>query len=178
MGDYDQGLALLRQLGGSARPAVLDLFARAGVEDFGTEAVAYVYGGVYQRSGLGLAHRQLITVAALAALGYAQAQLDFHVAAARNLGCPPNELREALRLVARGEDTALGADGPGLDEVGRHLVLLAVHVAAGGVAPELRRHFTALAAAGQERAALEAILHLSAYVGFPAALNALTLVTA
>ncbi|WP_086829759.1 carboxymuconolactone decarboxylase family protein [Allokutzneria sp. NRRL B-24872] len=170
MGDYDRGLALLRQLGGTDEPAVLELFHRIGADDFGTEAVAYVYGGVYQRAGLSLAQRQLITVAALAAVGFAEAQLRFHLAAARNVGCSGRQLREALDLVGSTVDVA-GDEVSGLGDQDRHLVALAAYTALGGVAPELDDHVRAV---GDDRAAVEAVLHLSVYVGFPAALNALT----
>jgi 4-carboxymuconolactone decarboxylase len=167
MADYSKGLALLQQLGGVDRPAVLDLFASVGAEDFGAAAVAVVYGGVYQRPGLSLPQRQLVTVAALAALGYAQAQLEFHVVAAGNVGCTRAEVDETIRL-------ATGAPGQGgLDELTQRLVLLATHTATGGVAPELTDHLRALHDAGAERQAVETVLHLAVYAGFPAALNAL-----
>jgi len=167
MADYDKGLALLQQLGGVDRPAVLDLFASVGAEDFGAEAVAFVYGGVYHRPGLSLPQRQLVTVAALAALGYARAQLEFHVTAARNVGCTREELDETIRLA-----TGAPAEG-GLDERTQRLVLLATHTATGGVAPELTDHLRALHNAGARHQAVETILHLAIYAGFPAALNAL-----
>ncbi|MFB9905984.1 carboxymuconolactone decarboxylase family protein [Allokutzneria oryzae] len=188
MGDYDRGLGVLRQLGGVDRPAVLELFRRVNAEDFGAEAVAFVYGGVYQRPGLSLPQRQLITVSALTALGFAAAQLRFHLTAARNVGCSVRQLRDTLHLVAAtlGSPTVtsvaeaaaaeLDGDGPALDGTDRHLVLLSAHTALGGVAPQVREHAWALRAAGEGRAAVEAILHLAIYAGFPAALNALTLV--
>ncbi|GAA4020841.1 carboxymuconolactone decarboxylase family protein [Allokutzneria multivorans] len=177
MGNYDRGLALLRELGGADEPAVLELFHRIGADDFGAEAVAYVYGGVYQRAGLSLAQRQLITVGALAAVGFAEAQLRFHLAAARNVGCSGRQLREALELVGStaAAEAGLGDEGSGLDDQDRHLVALAAYTALGGVAPELDEHVRAV---GDDKAAVEAVLHLSVYVGFPAALNALTRIAA
>jgi 4-carboxymuconolactone decarboxylase len=177
MGDYDRGLALLRQFGGADRPAVLELFESVGAEDFGAEAVSFVYGGVYYRPGLSLRHRQLVTVAALAALGYATAQLRFHVTAARNVGCSAGELREALELVTTDPPTMTDGesdvDGSTLDDRGRQLVVLAAHVATGGVAPDLRAHLRGLLADGGGEEAVETILHTAIYAGFPAALNAL-----
>ncbi|AHH99279.1 hypothetical protein GCM10010174_50390 [Kutzneria viridogrisea] len=166
MADYDRGVELLQRLGGVARPAVLELFEGVGAADFGAEAVAFVYGGVYQRPDLSLRHRQLVTVAALSTLGYAQAQLDFHHTAARNLGCTEQELREAA-----GTAGEVGA----LDERSRLLVLVAASTARGGVGPELREHLLRLRDSGGERAAVEVILHTAVYAGFPAALNALAI---
>jgi 4-carboxymuconolactone decarboxylase len=187
MGDYDLGLALLRQFGGVDQPAVLELFDSVGAADFGAEAVSFVYGGVYYRPGLSLRHRQIVTVGALAALGFAAAQLRFHVTAARNVGCSAGELREALDLVAAATDsqaatsmvetTAAGpesdADGSTLDGRGRDLVLLAAYTATGGVAPRLRDHLRELLDDGAGQEAVETILHTAIYAGFPAALNAL-----
>jgi 4-carboxymuconolactone decarboxylase len=176
MGDYDKGLALLRRLGGVEQPAVLALFDSVGAADFGAEAVAFVYGGVYHRPGLSLRHRQLVTVGALAALGYAAAQLRFHVTAALNLGCTAGELREVLDLVAATFDSPVVdldlEPGEGaLDARSRQLVLVAAYTATGGVAPELRDHLRELLDARAE--AVETILHTAVYAGFPAALNAL-----
>jgi 4-carboxymuconolactone decarboxylase len=185
MGDYDRGLALLRQFGGVDRPAVLELFESVGAADFGVDAVGFVYGGVYYRPGLSLRHRQLVTVGALTALGFAAAQLRFHVTAARNVGCSAGELREALELVAATSDSAAvdslmeatvgepDGESSTLDGRGRQLVLLAAYTATGGVAPQLRDHLRELLDAGGGQEAVETILHTAIYAGFPAALNAL-----
>ncbi|GLZ35010.1 hypothetical protein Lesp02_71970 [Lentzea sp. NBRC 105346] len=153
MTDYDAGVALLRRLGATDRPAVLDLFAAVGAEDFGAEAVAFVYGGVYQRPQLSLRRRQLVTVAVLATLGYAQAQLDFHRAAALEVGCTQEEIDAAESSM----------DDP--------LLRLAVLIARGGLAPEL----VEVARRLDRQEAVEVILHTAIYAGFPAALNALTM---
>ncbi|MFC9250494.1 carboxymuconolactone decarboxylase family protein [Amycolatopsis thailandensis] len=153
MGDHAKGLELLRLLGGVENPAVLELFEAVQATDYGREAVAFVYGGVYQRPGLSLAQRQLVTVAALETLGYAEAQLAFHRAAVTNVG---------------GD---LGQD----DETIRRLKRIAVYTAKGGVGPELADVLQEAKDAGEFREAVETILHLAVYVGFPAALNALAI---
>jgi 4-carboxymuconolactone decarboxylase len=83
---FDQGLKLIQQLGGADRPAVLDLFESIGEAEFGERCVGFIYGDVYHRPGLALPDRQLATVAALTALGYAGSQLRFHAKAALNVG--------------------------------------------------------------------------------------------
>jgi 4-carboxymuconolactone decarboxylase len=93
---FDRGLKLLQQLGGVDRPAVLDLFASIGETEFGEQCVGFIYGDVYHRPGLPLPERQLATVAALTALGYAGAQLQFHAKAALNVGCTRRQLVEAV----------------------------------------------------------------------------------
>jgi 4-carboxymuconolactone decarboxylase len=93
---FDRGLALLRQLGGQDRPAVLDLFESIGEAEFGEECVGFIYGDVYHRPGLSLPERQLSTVGALTALGYAPSQLQFHAKAALNAGCTQQQVIETI----------------------------------------------------------------------------------
>ncbi|MEQ0564080.1 carboxymuconolactone decarboxylase family protein [Amycolatopsis sp. NEAU-NG30] len=93
---FGQGLKLIQQLGGADRPAVLDLFESIGETEFGEQCVGFIYGDVYHRPGLELPDRQLVTVAALAALGYAGSQLQFHAKAALNVGCTRRQLVEAV----------------------------------------------------------------------------------
>lgn len=93
---FDQGLKLIQQLGGADRPAVLDLFESIGEAEFGERCVGFIYGDVYHRPGLALPDRQLATVAALTALGYAGSQLGFHAKAALNVGCTRRQLVEAV----------------------------------------------------------------------------------
>ncbi len=97
---FDQGLALIRQMGGQERPAVLDLFASIGETAFGEQCVEFVYGNVYHRTGLSLPERQLATIGALTALGYAASQLRFHAKAAVNLGCARQQVIEAIIQVS------------------------------------------------------------------------------
>ncbi len=58
--------------------------------------VGFGYGDVYARPGLGLADRQVATVAALAALGNAEPQLRFHIGGGLNAGLAPAEVVETL----------------------------------------------------------------------------------
>jgi len=97
---FATGLALIQRLGGVERPAVLDLFASIGETEFGEQCVGFIYGDVYHRPGLALPERQLVTVAALTALGYAGAQLQFHAKAALNVGCGRRQLVEAVIQVS------------------------------------------------------------------------------
>ncbi|HKN55752.1 MAG TPA: carboxymuconolactone decarboxylase family protein [Amycolatopsis sp.] len=95
-GAFEQGLALLQRLGGQERPAVLDLFESIGEAAFGEECLAFIYGTVYHREGLSLQQRQLSTVAALTALGYAPSQLQFHAQGALNVGCTRRQIVETI----------------------------------------------------------------------------------
>ncbi|MGO4325990.1 carboxymuconolactone decarboxylase family protein [Cupriavidus sp. 2TAF22] len=64
--------------------------------DLASLAIGFVYGEIYPRDGLTLPQRQLVTVAALAAMGGLEPQLKFHLAGALNAGCTPAELVESM----------------------------------------------------------------------------------
>lgn len=93
---YLRGLAALQQLEGSERPSLLDGLADLA-PDLATLAIRFVYGEIYPRPGLDLRSRQLVTVAALAALGNARPQLKFHIGAALSAGCSSHEILETLQ---------------------------------------------------------------------------------
>lgn len=64
--------------------------------DLGRYVVEVAYGDIYQRPGLDLRRRQLVTISALTALGGAEPQLEVHVNAALNVGLTAEEIVEAL----------------------------------------------------------------------------------
>lgn len=55
-----------------------------------------VFGGTYQRPGFAARDRQLLTIAALTALGGVERELQGHFASSLRLGMSPAELGEAL----------------------------------------------------------------------------------
>ncbi|MFI6587594.1 carboxymuconolactone decarboxylase family protein [Embleya sp. NPDC050493] len=92
---YERGLAVLRQVAGTDRPAVLESLADIA-PDLARYTVEFGYGDIYSRPGLTLRQRQLANVAALAAIGNAAPQLRFHLAGALNVGCTRREIVETL----------------------------------------------------------------------------------
>ena len=92
---FDKGLATRKQVMGE------DFVARAfgGATDFTQPIQQYItrnaWGDVWQREGLDLKTRSLITVAMLTALGK-QHELKGHVRGALNNGVTPAELQEVL----------------------------------------------------------------------------------
>lgn len=92
---YLSGLECLRRIEGRQQPSIIDALADVA-PDLATMAISFVYGEVYPRPQLTLKERQLITVAALAALGNARPQLKFHVNGALNVGCSSSELVELM----------------------------------------------------------------------------------
>ena len=92
---FDKGLAMRKQVMGE------DFVAKAfdGATDFTQPIQQYItrnaWGDVWQREGLDLKTRSLITVAMLTALGK-QHELKGHVRGALNNGVTPAELQEVL----------------------------------------------------------------------------------
>ncbi len=96
---YRDGLACLQSLEACEPPSILNHLAGVA-PDLAALAIRFVYGELYTRPQLSLAQRQLVTVAALAALGNARPQLKFHMAAALNVGCSPTEIIELMLHLA------------------------------------------------------------------------------
>ena len=97
--EFERGLAMRRQVMGDAFVEA----AFAGMTPF-TEPIQQhitrkAWGDVWQRGGLDLKTRSLVTVAMLTALGR-QNELKGHVRGALNNGATPEELQEVLLQAA------------------------------------------------------------------------------
>lgn len=62
---------------------------------FADTAIAVTFGNIYQREGLDLRTRELVTIAGLTTMGNIP-QLQSHVRAALNAGCAQKEIVEAI----------------------------------------------------------------------------------
>ncbi|REE67344.1 4-carboxymuconolactone decarboxylase [Paenibacillus taihuensis] len=71
-------------------------YLKQTVPDLERLLVEYPFGDVYSRPGLDLKSREIATVAALTALGYALPQLKVHVYGALNVGCTKEEIIEIM----------------------------------------------------------------------------------
>ncbi|MFD3938154.1 carboxymuconolactone decarboxylase family protein [Streptomyces sp. NPDC058611] len=91
----ERGLRTLRRIEATERPGILDGFQDVA-PGFGELVVGFAFGDICSRPGLELPTRQLVTVAALTALGNAAPQLEFHVRGARNVGCGRREIVETV----------------------------------------------------------------------------------
>ncbi|GAB7548306.1 carboxymuconolactone decarboxylase family protein [Cupriavidus sp. CuC1] len=89
------GRAQLAAIEQTTEPSILDAL-RDIAPDLASLAIGFVYGEIYPRPGLDLRQRQLVTVAALAAMGGLEPQLNFHLAGALHAGCTPDELVELM----------------------------------------------------------------------------------
>ncbi|AGW12521.1 carboxymuconolactone decarboxylase family protein [Megalodesulfovibrio gigas] len=98
MSRYETGLRNLQAIDGRAGQEVLASL-EAISPDLARYVVEYPFGDIYNRPGLGLRERELVTVAALGALGNAAPQLRVHLRAALHVGLTIEELKEvAIQL--------------------------------------------------------------------------------
>ena len=68
--------------------------------DLGRYAAEFAFGDIFSRPGLDLKTREMISVAALTALGTAGPQLRAHIAAALRVGCTQQEIVEIIIQMA------------------------------------------------------------------------------
>ncbi|QGY38619.1 carboxymuconolactone decarboxylase family protein [Pseudodesulfovibrio cashew] len=92
---YERGLAKLREVDGELGEEVV-----AAIEEVAPGAgrllLEFPFGDVYSRPGLGLKERELVTIAAMAAMGTCTPQLRVHVNGALNVGWTREEVVEAF----------------------------------------------------------------------------------
>lgn len=96
---YNEGLKKLNEIDGEAGQKVIDSL-QAIAPDLARYVIEFPFGDIYQRPGLDLKTRELVTVAALTALGHCQPQLKVHVNGALNVGCRPEEIVEVVIQMA------------------------------------------------------------------------------
>lgn len=101
MGDdrYERGWKRLQELAGDQGEKVI-----RGVGEVSPDLARYVvefgYGDVYSRPALDDHARQLAAISALAAMGGAELQLEYHIGIALNVGVPPVEVVETVVFLA------------------------------------------------------------------------------
>ena len=96
---FESGLIKLKEIDGEAGQQVIDGLADIS-PDLAEIIIEFGFGDIYQRPGLDLKSRELATVAALAALGGCQPQLNVHINGALNVGCQPKEITETIIQIA------------------------------------------------------------------------------
>lgn len=95
---YERGLAKLAEVDGRAGEKVVAALEKIS-PDLARYVVEYPFGDVYSRPGMNLRERELVTIAALGALGNAAPQLAVHLRASVNVGISLEELKEvAIQL--------------------------------------------------------------------------------
>jgi 4-carboxymuconolactone decarboxylase len=95
----ERGKRRLAEIDGEAGQKVISGLANIA-PDFATYLLEFPFGDIYSRPGLNVRDREIATIAALAALGNASAQLKVHVAAGLNVGLSREEITEILMQMA------------------------------------------------------------------------------
>lgn len=96
---YQRGLDKLAEIDGEQGQHVIDSLA-AIAPDFANYLIEFPFGDIYSRPGLDLRTRELITVAALTAMGTAAPQLKVHLHAALHVGCSREQIVETIIQMA------------------------------------------------------------------------------
>lgn len=95
MDKFQRGLAKLKEIDGEAGEAVINALQDIS-PDLAKLTIEFGFGDIYSRPGLDLKLREIATVAALTALGFAIPQLKVHIKAALNVGCTQDEIKEII----------------------------------------------------------------------------------
>ena len=96
---YERGLGRLDDITRGQGRAVVDALSKTSPA-MARYVVEYPYGDVFCREGLDDRQRELATIAALAALGYAEPELRVHIHGALNVGVTREEVVETMILMS------------------------------------------------------------------------------
>lgn len=94
-----KALDVLENLDPEAPPKVRANLDRMS-EDFAEVVLGFAFADVVSRSLVDIKTREMLTVAALTAMGTAQSQLEFHIRATLNVGVTKEEIVEILLQMA------------------------------------------------------------------------------
>ncbi|HEU0304302.1 MAG TPA: carboxymuconolactone decarboxylase family protein [Gaiellaceae bacterium] len=92
---YERGLQRLRELAGERGEKVIDGVADVS-PDLARYAVEFGYGDIYSRPELDDASKQLAAISALAAIGGAEPQLEYHIGIALDVGLTKERIVETV----------------------------------------------------------------------------------
>ncbi|PJX22357.1 carboxymuconolactone decarboxylase [Advenella sp. S44] len=95
----ERALAMLKSLDPAA-PAKVSARLDRLTHDFAELILGFSFADIVSRPGIDLKTREMLTVAALMAMGTAPSQLEFHVRAALNVGVTRQEVIEILLQIA------------------------------------------------------------------------------
>src|SRR5512137_1182924 len=92
---YHRGIETMRTIFGPGIDSALKGLAAKSPE-LARQLVEFPFAEVYTRTTLDLKTREMLTVAALTVIGYAQAELKDHIRGALNVGCTREEILEII----------------------------------------------------------------------------------
>ena len=96
---YLRGIETMRTIFGPGIDLALKGLAAKSPE-LARQLVEFPFAEVYTRTTLDLKTREMLTVAALTVIGYAQAELKDHIRGALNVGCTREEILEIILQMA------------------------------------------------------------------------------
>ncbi|MEM6958272.1 MAG: carboxymuconolactone decarboxylase family protein [Myxococcota bacterium] len=96
---YGRALAILERLEPGA-PERVDASLGEMSPDFAETVLGFALADVLDRPAIDLRTREMLTVAALTAIGTAPGQLEFHIRAAMNVGVTRDEIVEIILQMA------------------------------------------------------------------------------
>ena len=91
-----RGKAKFDEVYGEGRSEGLVAMQTGLAQDLARYGIEFNFGDIYSRPGLTLAQRELLTIAALVAIGGLEPQLRGHTRGALNVGCTPTEILETV----------------------------------------------------------------------------------
>lgn len=92
---YQKGWQKLKEIDGKAGEKVIESLKDIS-PDLANYTIEFPFGDIYSRPGLDLKSREIATIAALTALGFATPQLKVHIHAGLNIGLTETEIKEII----------------------------------------------------------------------------------
>jgi 4-carboxymuconolactone decarboxylase len=92
---YERGLKNFKEITGDTGEKFIQKLNEIS-PDFSRYLIEYPFGDVYDRPGLDVKTRELVTLSALAALGYAEPEVKAHIKVALNTGVTREEIIEVF----------------------------------------------------------------------------------
>jgi 4-carboxymuconolactone decarboxylase len=96
---YKRGLAKLKEINQAGGERLIENL-KTVAPDLSRYVIEFPFGDIFSRPGLDLRTREMVTVAALTALGNAEPQLKDHINGALNVGCSQEEIVEVIIQMA------------------------------------------------------------------------------
>ncbi len=90
---FETGMHNLKKIDGKGGEAVITSLENIS-PDLGRYIVEFAFGDIYERSGLSLQEREMITLASLLTAGGCEPQMEVHISGALNVGIPPEKIIE------------------------------------------------------------------------------------
>jgi len=92
---YERGLKNFKEITGEVGEKFIQNLNEIS-PDFSRYLIEYPFGDIYNRPGLDVRTRELVTLSSLAAIGYAEPQIRAHIKVALNTGVTREEIIEVF----------------------------------------------------------------------------------